>query len=91
MKDREKQVGCLNYYDNQGKIAETVSYEDAAQMRSDLQGDMECGRPVLAVVYHKKGQPLAVTPQWFSAHCESMSAHYKIEKKASNREERGGR
>ncbi len=83
----KKIVGYLRYFNMQGRTCERVPYQDAERMREDLQADLDCGRPVHAVVYRYPDTPLAITPEWFADHCESVAAGYSI-KKGSSRSER---
>ena len=78
-------IGYLSYYSNTGQINNMIPYDNADEMKADLLEDMDCGRPVRATVFQRRNQALAITPEWFADHCESVSARYHIEAKPSRR------
>ena len=90
---KKQLVGELQYIDMRGKVCEIIPYYDAEKMKMDLLEDMECGRPVLAKVFQRKGEPIAVTAKWFYEHCSSTFARLNImpERQAQKGERVDGR
>ena len=86
----EKIVGCLRYYGPGGRLTGMIPYQNSEEMKADLLADIECGRPVGALVFRRPHEPLAITPEWFSSHCESIQARYQV-MNAPGRSERESR
>lgn len=87
----KKSVGKLEYYGANGKLRESIIYDDVEKMKSDLKDDLYYGRPVHVTIYKREGEPIAITPSWFAAHCESIFAKYRIVMSEKIKGERGER
>ena len=70
-------VGRIEYLSTKGTVSETIEYDNADDMISDVKDDINCGVPIVIVVYSDGGATLV--PMEAFSHIDSLPCVIRVE------------
>ena len=70
-------VGRIEYLSTKGTVAESIEYDNADDMIADVKDDINCGVPIVIVVYSDGGAPMV--PMDSFSHLDSLPCGIRVE------------